>query len=155
MAKGVSGGPARTPKGATPKGATPKGASELRPPELELQKYRAAFASSDGKNVDLHFGKCDRFIIAEFDGAGHWRVVEERPTFALCGAGDSDESMDAAAAALSDCKFVVVSRIGRWPYAALYAKGIESVEFRGSIEDAVETLRGRSTGNSLSGHTCP
>jgi predicted Fe-Mo cluster-binding NifX family protein len=107
-----------------------------------LQKYRAAFASSDGKNVDLHFGKCDRFIIAEFDGTGQWRVVEERPTFALCAAGDSDESMDAAANALSDCKFVVVSRIGRWPYAALYAKGIESVEFRGSIEDAVKELQG-------------
>jgi predicted Fe-Mo cluster-binding NifX family protein len=105
-----------------------------------MVEYRAAFASSDGKNVDLHFGKCDRFTIAGIDEAGNWRVLEERPTFALCEAGDSDESMDAAVKALADCGFVVASRIGRWPYAALYAKGIESVEFRGTIEEAVRKL---------------
>ena len=104
------------------------------------QKYRTAFASSDGKNVDLHFGKCDRFIIAEIDDEGSYHVVEERPTFALCQAGDTDEAMDAAVRAFSDCRFIVVSRIGRWPYATLYAKGIESIEFRGSIEDAVKEL---------------
>jgi predicted Fe-Mo cluster-binding NifX family protein len=112
--------------------------------ELEYfqKNYRAAFASSDGKNVDLHFGKCSRFTIAEIDGTGNYRIVEERPTLALCEAGDSDESMDAIVDAFSDCSYVVVVRIGRWPYAALYAKGIESVEFRGSIEEAVEKIRG-------------
>jgi predicted Fe-Mo cluster-binding NifX family protein len=105
-------------------------------------KYRAALATSDGKNIDLHFGKCARFSIAEIDGAsGSWKIVEERTTFALCEAGDSDETMDAAAKALSDCDFVVVSRIGRWPFAALYAKGIESIEFRGSIEETVEKIK--------------
>ena len=107
------------------------------------EKYRAAFASSDGKNVDLHFGKCSRFTIAEIDDVGNYQIVEERPTFALCEAGDTDEAMDAAVKALSDCGFAVISRIGRWPYAALYAKGIESIEFRGSIEDAVGNLIAR------------
>jgi predicted Fe-Mo cluster-binding NifX family protein len=106
-------------------------------------KYRAALATSDGKNIDLHFGKCARFTIADIDGAtGSWRVAEERSTFPLCEAGDSDETMDAAAKALSDCRFVVVSRIGRWPFAALYAKGIESIEFRGPIEEAIKKIRG-------------
>jgi predicted Fe-Mo cluster-binding NifX family protein len=108
-----------------------------------MAKYRAALATSVGKNIDLHFGKCARFAIAEIDsGSESWNIVEERPTFALCEAGDSDESMDAAVKALSDCSFVVVSRIGRWPYAALYAKGIESIEFRGPIEDVIEKIQG-------------
>jgi predicted Fe-Mo cluster-binding NifX family protein len=112
-----------------------------------MAKYRAAFASSDGKNVDLHFGKCDRFTIAEIDDAGNYHVVEERPTFALCQAGDTEEAMDTAVNAFFDCSFVVVSRIGRWPYAALYAKEIESIEFRGSIEDAVKKLSRGSAAN--------
>jgi predicted Fe-Mo cluster-binding NifX family protein len=104
-----------------------------------MGKYRAALATSDGKNIDLHFGKCARFTVVEINGAdGEWRVVEERATFPLCEAGDSDETMDAAVKAISDCKFVVVSRIGRWPFAALYAKGIECVEFSGAIKDAIE-----------------
>ncbi|MDR1979140.1 MAG: hypothetical protein LBQ42_10460 [Synergistaceae bacterium] len=106
-----------------------------------MEKYKAAIASADGENVDLHFGQCSRFTIVEVDGAsGSYRVVEERPAFALCGAGDTDEAMDAAANALSDCAFVVVSRIGRWPYATLYARGVECVEFRGPIADAVNFL---------------
>ncbi|MDR1874195.1 MAG: hypothetical protein LBQ90_04170 [Synergistaceae bacterium] len=105
------------------------------------RKYKVAIASTDRENVDLHFGKCECFTIVEVDGAsGNWRVVEERPVLALCSAGDTDETMDAAADALSDCTFAVVSRIGRWPYAALYARGIESIEFRGPIADAMNSL---------------
>jgi predicted Fe-Mo cluster-binding NifX family protein len=116
-----------------------------------MAKYRAAFASSDGENVNLHFGKCDRFVIAEIDDGGSYCVVEERPTFSLCQAGDTDDAMDAAVSAFSDCSFVVVSRIGRWPYAALYAKGIESVEFRGSIKDAVKELSRGAAPNPAQG----
>jgi predicted Fe-Mo cluster-binding NifX family protein len=116
-----------------------------------MAKYRVAFASSDGKNVNLHFGKCDRFVIAEIDDGGNYHVVEERPTFSLCQAGDTDEAMDAAVSAFSDCSFVVVSRIGRWPYAALYTKGIKSVEFRGPIEDIVEKLSRGSAPNPAQG----
>jgi predicted Fe-Mo cluster-binding NifX family protein len=106
-----------------------------------MAKYKVAIATTDQKNVDQHFGKCDRFTIAEVDDTnGSYRIVEERATFALCGAGDTDENMDAAVNTLSDCAFVIVERIGRWPYATLYARGIESVEFSGSIEDAIERL---------------
>jgi predicted Fe-Mo cluster-binding NifX family protein len=107
-----------------------------------MDKYKVAMASTDQKNVDLHFGKCDSFTIAEVDEEnGNYRIVEERPVLALCSSCETDEAMDTVLRSLSDCKVVVASRIGRWPYSMLYAKGIESVEFRGSIEDALAVLR--------------
>ncbi|MDR3232003.1 MAG: hypothetical protein LBT65_11235 [Synergistaceae bacterium] len=110
-----------------------------------MAEYRVAIGSTDRENVDLHFGKCDAFTIAEIDDANKsYRIGERRVVPALCSScGMEDETsgtMDTVIEALSDCRFVVVSRIGRWPFAMLYAKGIEGIEFYGPISDALERL---------------
>jgi predicted Fe-Mo cluster-binding NifX family protein len=110
-----------------------------------MAKYKVAIASTDLKNVDLHFGKCDAFTIAEVDDADKsYRLGEQRAVPALCSScgaeDDTDRIMDNVIGVLSDCRFVVVSRIGRWPFAMLYAKGIEGIEFYGLIDDALKDL---------------
>jgi predicted Fe-Mo cluster-binding NifX family protein len=110
-----------------------------------MAKYKVAIASTDLKNIDLHFGKCNAFTIAEVNDANKsYRLGEQRAVPALCSScgaeGDTDRIMDGVIDVLSDCRFVVVSRMGRWPFAMLYAKGIESIEFYGPIDDALKHL---------------
>ncbi|GHV52506.1 hypothetical protein FACS1894216_08750 [Synergistales bacterium] len=103
-------------------------------------KFRAAIASSDRENVNMHFGKCEAFTIAEYDGAsGDYRITEVRsvrPPCPSCGAnGDPDDAINAVIDAISDCDAVIVSRIGKWPDSLLYERGIKSVQCSCSIED--------------------
>jgi predicted Fe-Mo cluster-binding NifX family protein len=108
-------------------------------------KFKTAIASSDLENVDTHFGKCGFFVIAEVDDEdGTYRTLERRdvsPPCPSCGSlGESDDAIENVVKALSDCDYVIVSRIGRWPDSLLYERGILSAEFSGPINDAVALL---------------
>ncbi|MDR3255608.1 MAG: hypothetical protein LBT31_08560 [Synergistaceae bacterium] len=123
-----------------------------------MLKYKVAIASTDQKNVNMHFGKCDAFTIAEVDAlAGSYDILERRqvpPPCPSCGThGDTDDAMHAVIDLLSDCRLVLVSRIGRWPDSLLYERGIESMEYSGSIDDALGPLlsRGARIKDKLSG----
>ncbi|MDR1967056.1 MAG: hypothetical protein LBQ36_10120 [Synergistaceae bacterium] len=111
---------------------------------------KIAIASSDLNNVDTHFGRCGAFVIAEVDEEHKsYRLTEVRDVTAPCPScgrlGEEDDAIERVVEALSDCSFVVVSRIGRWPDSLLYSRGIASVEFTGPIDAAIEKLFGRCT----------
>jgi nitrogen fixation protein NifB len=108
-------------------------------------KFKTAIASSDMENVDTHFGRCRGFVIAEVDDAdGSYRLSGTRPVTPpcpSCGAlGESDDAMERIVASLSDCEYVITSRIGRWPDSLLFQSGIRSVMFGGPISDAMPLL---------------
>ena len=105
-------------------------------------KFKAAIASSDMENVDTHFGKCGAFVIAEVDDEdGSYRLSETRPVTPPCPScgtlGEPDDAMERVVASLSDCEYVITSRIGRWPDSLLFESGIRSVMFGGPISDAI------------------
>ena len=88
--------------------------------------YRIAIATSDGKNVDLHFGSARRFAIYRVDGLKYTleeqrempESAEEKPQACGegCGSGHGCRGGGRhaeAAEMLSDCRSIVCEKIGR------------------------------------------
>ncbi len=98
---------------------------------------RIAVVSTDGANVNDHFGMAKRFLV--YDCNDETTLVEERPTESLS-AGDPDHSFDAEkfgriAALLKDCSKIYVTQIGEVPASKLKELGIKPVIFDGPIVD--------------------
>ena len=99
--------------------------------------YRIGIASSDGLAVDQHFGKVNRFLIVETDDAGGFTAVEERH---LIYRRNDEKQIFKNAALLTDCDYLLVSRIGENALNIFKNKGISVYEIPGLIENAVERL---------------
>ena len=98
---------------------------------------RIAIVSTDGTNVNDHFGMAKRFLV--YDCNDETTLVEERPTESLS-VGDPDHSFDAEkfgriAALLKDCSKIYVTQIGEVPASKLKELGIEPVIYEGHIKD--------------------
>ena len=98
---------------------------------------RIAVVSTDGTNVDDHFGKAERFLIYDCDDK--MIFVEERPTETYS-VGDPEHTFDPdrfgrVSALLKDCSKIYVTRIGEVPALKLKELGIEPVIHKGPIED--------------------
>ena len=100
--------------------------------------YRVALASSDGKNIDLHFAQAHTFYIYDLSEKG-CAFVEKRSAFEF--QGHSEAQFDRATQLLKDCKAVFVSHIG--PAAARYLllKGVRVLEAPYSIEAVLQKFR--------------
>jgi nitrogen fixation protein NifX len=99
---------------------------------------RIAVASTDGKDVNEHFGKAQRFLIYDLTAEGS-KFIDVRRSISLSG-GDPDHPFDKdrfnkSIKAINDCARVYVVRIGDRPAQELKALGIEPVVFKGRIED--------------------
>ena len=102
-----------------------------------MEKKRLAIVSTDGLNVDDHFGRADRFLIYDLDE--EMKLVEIRPTETLS-VGDPNHAFDTerfsrVASVLKDCTRVYATRIGEVPAAKLKEMGIEVVVYSGAISD--------------------
>jgi nitrogen fixation protein NifX len=100
-----------------------------------MPSTRIAAVSTDGLNVDDHFGKALRFLIYDFDN--RLTFVEERNAESLS-AGDPAHAFDAdkfdrILSVLKDCSKVYVTQIGETPAARLKESGIEPVIYSGAI----------------------
>ncbi|MDR1100507.1 MAG: hypothetical protein LBL28_08515, partial [Treponema sp.] len=80
--------------------------------------YRIALASSNGKQVDLHFGHTGSFYIIEVDAeTGAWALVEQRDLpEAVAGpapggqggcSGHNDERLNRVIGILPDCRYLL------------------------------------------------
>jgi predicted Fe-Mo cluster-binding NifX family protein len=103
--------------------------------------YNVAIASGGGKIVDRHFGRCDKFLIAEIDTETDGiRYLDPLSVEPLCGGGHDEESLEEIYKALNDCKFVLVSRAGLAVKEYFYAKGMTILEDSSAIGDALDKL---------------
>ncbi len=111
---------------------------------MEKKKiYRAAVASSDGIVVNRHFGKADRFLIYDVYEDDSMELWQERLLNPVCSGGSHDEEqLEKNIFELSDCNYVIVSRIGPGAADALSLKGIEAFELPGIIEESISRLSG-------------
>jgi len=103
--------------------------------------YKIAAASTDGKVVNQHFGRAKKFYIIDVsdDGIFHFEVIRE--TSAACENGEhSDDSLDRNVSLLSDCSYVLVSRIGPGAEYALNKKGITAFAISDYIDTAIEKI---------------
>lgn len=103
---------------------------------------KVAVASSDGKVVNQHFGRADKFYILETDeDTGTYKLVEERDNTPICHNGDHlDNQLNQIVLSLSDCQYVIVSRIGIIARNQLESAGIEIFEIPDVISEAIDRL---------------
>ncbi len=104
-----------------------------------MADLRIAIVSTDGVNVNDHFGMAKRFLV--YDCNDEMTLVEERPTESLS-VGDPDHTFDAEkfgriADLLKDCSKIYVTQIGEVPASKLEELGIKPVIYEGPIADIV------------------
>jgi predicted Fe-Mo cluster-binding NifX family protein len=103
---------------------------------------RIAVTSSDGKFIDIHFGKCRAFRIFELNKkTKEFKEIEIRETERLCReGGHTEETLKKHCILLKDCKYVLTARIGVWIKRELIENGIVPIEFLGEIKEAVNEI---------------
>ena len=101
--------------------------------------YTVGFASSDGENVDTHYGHARRMIVYEIDtSADDYREIDDRLILPPCMGGEhSIEGLRSAAESLSDLSAVVVQRIGPGAKKSLEEIGVKAYAIPITVEKAL------------------
>ena len=117
--------------------------------------YKIAVASSDGKNVDTHFGKALFFYIYTVDDEAEVLMLEKREVpqgksgsvskeqkscgnGSGCSCGSSGADLDF----LSDVRAVVAAKIGFNVTKQLEKKAIAGFDVECSVQEALEKITG-------------
>lgn len=109
--------------------------------DKEGLKFRVAVATSDGIVVNQHFGRADKFRIYEIGKDHAIRFAGERNVNPLCQGGNHDTlQMQERSKKFSDCKYVLISKIGQGAANALEQEGISPMELPGMIEESLNRL---------------
>ncbi|MTV50498.1 dinitrogenase iron-molybdenum cofactor biosynthesis protein [Heliobacillus mobilis] len=101
---------------------------------------KVAVASSDGKLVNQHFGHTREFLIFEVDHQG-FRFLEKRPVVPHCSCdGAPPPTAKTSVESLTDCRVVLVTRIGDGPQEKLKSLGINCIISYDFIENALNEI---------------
>jgi nitrogen fixation protein NifX len=111
---------------------------------------KIAFATTDGANVDEHFGRAGMFAVYDMGREGY-RLIEMRKfadgiDTAVTGTRDRGEAHEDAVQAkvdrLADCKIIFMTEIGGPSAARLVKKGIMPMKVKAAtpIEDSIRQL---------------
>ena len=115
---------------------------DKRPKEIKTDKEtrsRLAVASSDGIVVNRHFGHADKFYIYELDNG--LKLIEVRDVVPVCEAGNHDaDKLRKNAEVISDCDYLLVSKIGDGAARVVESFGTDPYEIPGIIKESVEEL---------------
>lgn len=114
---------------------------EVEPAQTGHSKaVRIALASSDGKVINQHFGHATTFHVFDIvDNTA--RFVESRDVNQCCNGGSHKISaFEKVANTLSDCKAIIVAKIGDGASAFLEGKGFEVFEAPYLISAVLEKL---------------
>jgi nitrogen fixation protein NifX len=103
-----------------------------------MANSRVAFATSDGKVINVHFGRANQFVVLLLEGQ-NYKFVELRKVNPLCSEFNHDDNdLERTVGIFSDCEAVFAERIGQGAAKALFAKGIKPYEATCLIEDAIK-----------------
>ena len=106
--------------------------------DSKSSEYKVAIASTDGETVNQHYGKAEKFYIYSINDEVGYDLVEERQVEPVCMDGAHEiYKMKKSVLRFTDCRYIVVSRLGTAANAALSAAGITAMELPGSIDDAI------------------
>ncbi len=102
---------------------------------------RIVVASSDGKNVNVHFGMDREFLIFDVNG-GNMELKETRSSLPWCGENADtqfdDDAIEKTVSVLSDCEAVLIGKIGECAYDDLQGSDIFPFESNDSIENTLK-----------------
>lgn len=102
---------------------------------------RVAFTSTDGKNIDEHFGRCACFFVWEVDAT---RASFEKVVSAVTTAQDEEDRTSARVSAVADCAIVYTVAVGGPAAAKLVSHRIHPMKTGAPVAIAavVERLQG-------------
>ncbi|KAF5089332.1 NifB/NifX family molybdenum-iron cluster-binding protein [Methanobacterium aggregans] len=99
---------------------------------------KIAVASSDGKNVDLHFSACDHFLIFEIQSDKvKFLELREKPNITIKEHSDRWKSV---CDLLGDCDMILCAKIGPDPRSNIEDRGVTVLESSGLIEGALKNF---------------
>lgn len=108
---------------------------------MDKESYLIAVASSDGIVVNSHFGRAKKFYIYKVTDYGEPQLVEMREVSPVCNGGEhNNENLKSNLLKFSDCKYLLVSRIGSGAANMAESLGIESYEIPGEIGESIDQL---------------
>lgn len=123
---------------------------KVKPSErvVNSPKILVAVATKGGGIVNQHFGHAKEFQIFEVD-ANEAKFVGHRKIDNYCQGGyGEDASLNGVIQAISDCKAVLVSKIGACPQEELRKAGVQSVEAYDVIEKVAREFYDKFMGAS-------
>jgi predicted Fe-Mo cluster-binding NifX family protein len=101
---------------------------------------KIAFASSDDRTVNEHFGRARSFLIYRIHDDRH-ELIEKRELAPACvGQSHDDDALARSALVLADCRGVVAAQIGAGAIDALIMHRIMAFTLPGTIEEAIGAL---------------
>lgn len=107
-------------------------------PQNNNSKYCIAVASTDGENVNCHYGRATQFYVYYIDDDEGYDFLEKRSVKPVCLGGAHDKKvMEQSVTQFTDCRYVIASRIGSGASQTLAAAGIIAMELPGTIDDAI------------------
>lgn len=98
---------------------------------------RIAIASSDGKNVDLHFGRARSICIFDFDEEDNDKTFVEKRTVEF-EQGQRHQWMKTLAV-IQDCDVIICVQAGFKSKFGIEEVGIKLVEDEGSIDEVLNS----------------
>lgn len=105
-----------------------------------MKNIKAAVASSDGRVVNQHFGKADKFLVFEFQN-GNFVYTQTRTVTPCCHMGEhEDNAFENVTKILSDCSVVIVSKIGIAAADYLESRGFAVYEAPFRIDAVLKKL---------------
>jgi nitrogen fixation protein NifX len=103
-------------------------------------EVKIAVASSDGKNIDSHFGRACQFLVFLVENDG-WRYLETRKNAPACeGQTHDDNRLEATAALLADCQGVIINQIGPSAVDVLISRRILPFAMSGAVDEGLRTV---------------
>ena len=102
---------------------------------------RIAVASHPGRTITQHFGGATQFLVYAYrDGSVH--LLDTRTNVPACQADpdEHDDALSRSIAAIQDCPFVVVARIGPGAHEAVIAAGLHVVVIHDEIDLALQRV---------------
>lgn len=119
---------------------------------------KIAVATSDGVNIDVHFGQAKSFHLFEVAEDGTYHLIEHRRlTSREPGDPIPLHAVDATIEQLSDVDVVLSNRIGPGPTHSLEAEGIRTSALSGPVDKALTAYgkRHKLFGKRIPGVTRP
>ncbi|MDD2501843.1 MAG: NifB/NifX family molybdenum-iron cluster-binding protein [Geobacter sp.] len=103
-----------------------------------------AVTSSDGKHIDTHFGKADRFLVYEV-GTGEPALLYEVQAPRYCGGSGPghdlmQDKLATIATGLGACRVIVTAMIGESPKEEMDRLGVDVISITGPVTDVLKEV---------------
>ncbi|MDR1538288.1 MAG: hypothetical protein LBU32_09895 [Clostridiales bacterium] len=111
---------------------------------IDAMKYRLAVGTTDGINVNEHFGRGKSFFIYEIQQETGESTLIERLAFEHGGDDCGQHSFESIAEklfAFRNCQIVVAARIGGKSEKQLTLSRIVPLQFEGELETALQKIK--------------